>query len=646
MSQKLVALFGSGALDLFAGNKESKQQLSLVNRSSHNMAEAKKKRTSKSADGRVQKTTKTSSPQTAAGVKKKPKRPPSTETRDGEAPKPGRSKPMERGRSTKSNLSSSNHGLEIINEKKTSNAKTKRPPQRRTLSGHFNSMDSSGHRRVPPGRTRSGQNSLSSSGRGGSLAGRGKPLPGRGLSKSAHSQRSTASLSRRSESLSQSAHSQASKESGLSTSSHGKRMVRQASRNGLSTSAHGKRPTLTKQTSAMRSSRLNNNTKNNNALVKIADGGDIIKKDSTGSRQGRRSPLVRQESARQDKMRRQKSTAGLRMQMDGLVEEVNLNLEERPKLRPKRSFSMDASLSNEFNDDPWFKRGLRYIAILPPTPNEEPMRRKQRLYIWIALCLDYIAAIVSLATYGGVTTCCEEPIFNFAANINWNKFILIFTYVYLVMLFLEIFPVMRKGLPFNLLNPLLGFTITVAMFFDDRIIEAAIMWAIEAMAVLFESLVYRLKFIFSKRTKGRIQDCTNELALRKDKSRRTLNGSVDSFDDSIETQEEPVKTDFSKLDNFRIERERRHLQMALNAEEVHLRYYFIGTIVNIGLVILSLSLIIGIARNGGLCIYHMQAPDPFNTDQLGLCNKCNGTGACQVCDTSGNREHQCYFPYL
>ena len=53
--------------------------------------------------------------------------------------------------------------------------------------------------------------------------------------------------------------------------------------------------------------------------------------------------------------------------------------------------------------------------------------------------------------------------------------------LYLVLIFAEIIPVVRQGLPFNVLNPLLGFAITFAMFFDDSVAEALAMWIIEGM---------------------------------------------------------------------------------------------------------------------------------------------------------------------
>lgn len=339
--------------------------------------------------------------------------------------------------------------------------------------------------------------------------------------------------------------------------------------------------------------------------------------------------------------------------MDGLVEEVELNFDERTKGRPKRKPSLDKSLGSlsmdeEFENDPWWKTALRYIAILPPGPGEDPIKRKIRLFIWTSLSLEFLAGVVSIATFDGAAECCGQSIFGIAADMDWTSFIKITTYVYLSMLFLEIFPIFRKGLPFNLVNPLVGFTITVTMFFDDRILEAVTMWSIEAMAVLFETMVYRLKYLEYKKVETRIKECTEELDYRK-KSRRGLNDSYSS--DTSEENDRTNKSDFSfggnkQLDTFRVERERRHLQNALSSEEKSLHYHFVGTIVNLSLVFLSLSLIVAIGRNGGLCVYHGETPDPFASNQLEKCNKCpKGGDACEICDPDGG-NHQCYFPYL
>jgi hypothetical protein len=271
------------------------------------------------------------------------------------------------------------------------------------------------------------------------------------------------------------------------------------------------------------------------------------------------------------------------------------------------------------------------------------------------MILDFVAALVSITTYDGVTTCCKVPIFDIAsAVINWDKFIRITTYIYMTMIFIEIVPVFTKGLPINMINPFLGFTITFAMFFDDRILEAVAMWAIEAIAVVFEVLVTRLKVKEYNEGEERINACTVELdmrkTMRKSKSQSRLsNASFDSVALENDDDFELGNNDLKELDKFRIERERRRSRVTQSAEAISLRYHYIGTIINCSLVVLSMSLIIGIAKNGGLCIYHLEAPNLFADGQLDLCSACKDTddddNVCEICDVDGI-EHQCYYSYF
>jgi hypothetical protein len=310
-----------------------------------------------------------------------------------------------------------------------------------------------------------------------------------------------------------------------------------------------------------------------------------------------------------------------------------------------------------FPNDPKWKEIMRSLNMLPPTPDEKPIQKKQRCFVWAAMILDFIAALVSITTYDGVTTCCGVPIFDIAsATINWDKFVRITTYVYTTLIIIEILPVFRKslkGLPINLVNPFLGFTITFAMFFDDRIREAVTLWVIEATAVVFEVLVLRLKVQEFKEGEERVNACTVELDMRKSMRKlksgsRSSNSSFDSlaFDDD---DSEAANNDLKELDKFRVQRERRHGRIAQSEEAISLRYHYIGTIINCCVVLLSMSLIIGIAKNGGLCIYHLQAPSIFADGQLDLCSKCKdlADNVCQICDENPDGiEHQCYYPYL
>lgn len=375
------------------------------------------------------------------------------------------------------------------------------------------------------------------------------------------------------------------------------------------------------------------------------------------------------------------------------VEEVSINFEpgegRRGNMRKSNSKSSLGSLDlsnhsgyssqstltidvQSFENDPPIKKALRYVRILPPKPNEKPIKKRIRILTWWALVLDFIAAIVSITTFGEVAQCCGEPVFELVSSaINWNDAVRYMTYVYLGCIFLEVIPVVRNGLPFNLINPMLGFSITFAMFFDDDILEAACMWTLEATAIFFEFLVYRMKYKIYRDRIERLDRCIEELAeISRVKTIRRLRGdsnhsrntyysndddsySGDSWgpgDTEIGNWEDSFAGNESERDQKRREflllRERRVLRLSKKTEIVALRYHFIGVMINVVLVATSLSLIIAIANNGGLCVQETQRPVIFSNDQLDRCSKgedCRTvSGRCEYCVEG---ERQCYFPY-
>jgi hypothetical protein len=168
----------------------------------------------------------------------------------------------------------------------------------------------------------------------------------------------------------------------------------------------------------------------------------------------------------------------------------NLNLSIHSFMTTRSMLSVDKA---HFSDDPQWKQALRWLRLLPPHEDEKPLKKKIRIFTWLILLFDFIAAMVAVTTYDGATMCCGEPIFSMLINLNWDVLFRVITYLYLILIFAEIIPVVRQGLPFNILNPTLGFAITFAMFFDDSVVEAVAMWVIEATAIFFEFLIYRTK---------------------------------------------------------------------------------------------------------------------------------------------------------
>ena len=316
----------------------------------------------------------------------------------------------------------------------------------------------------------------------------------------------------------------------------------------------------------------------------------------------------------------------------------------------------------EFQDEPLWKQWLRYIRILAPHPDEKPIKRSIRRCTWLAMVLDLCSGLVSISSYTDVTRCCGEPILSIAGNINWHVAIKVTIYVYILMILAQVIPVLRHGIPFNLVNPFVGFLITFAMFFGDSILVAVVMWIIEAVAVVAEYWVYRMKMKWHNQRQARLNRTEMDIkGLKKERKRRRLAGgsthSVDSVssdlsideksfhDESNGSSAEQVRSkDVSQIRETRLLRERRLLRQAQSEETRELRYHLTGVAFNIGLVLLSLLLIVMVGRSGGLCLVNMVPPNIFKKTEMERCYNCKGTsGSCQVCRADGTS--QCYYPY-
>jgi hypothetical protein len=353
----------------------------------------------------------------------------------------------------------------------------------------------------------------------------------------------------------------------------------------------------------------------------------------------------------------------------------------------RNQFSSNRSVLTQdkiLDDEPFWKQWLRYVRLMPPHRHEKPIKKWIRIMTWAALIMDFTAAMVSITTYDGVSTCCGDPVLDMAGKIDWNVAIRVTTYVYVGLIFAEIFPVVRNGVPFNLLNPLVGFLITFAVFFNDSILEAAIMWTIEATAVLLEFATYRLHIRQYNDREKRLAKCETDLNpfrdQRKKKNKKSTRALMEfkrtlSRDSGLNMDEEDVEshsassssdvsgqsfeddfhdeTDISKEDvnltkvrELKLLRERRTLRQTQTADRVTLRYHLVGVVVNVTLVGMALLLIVFIGRSGGLCIVDMTPPNIFKMDQLEKCFSCVGVeGVCEVCDELAGTS-QCYYPYF
>ena len=238
---------------------------------------------------------------------------------------------------------------------------------------------------------------------------------------------------------------------------------------------------------------------------------------------------------------------------------------------------------------------------------------------------DATAAIVSLVQFHGVTSCCGRPILNLGGiNINWPTVIRYATIFYLILILLEVYPVLRRGFPFNIVNPIIGFMITFALFFDDSYMEALIMWCIETLAVLSEFAVYRVKIRQVNMRAVEIKKLMPKTTKKKE---------------AFEDEDEYLKDLHKARRRYYVLKQEQRMDQRL------LQYLHLAVYMNIVMSSIVLMLILVIARNGGLCIENFDYPNPFASNQLARCTHCTDPlEECQYCDPL-TETYQCYFPY-
>lgn len=311
---------------------------------------------------------------------------------------------------------------------------------------------------------------------------------------------------------------------------------------------------------------------------------------------------------------------------------------------------------------------------------------------------------MAIITWQGETTkCCGQSILSAIGGrgggggdgSEWDTAIEITTYLYMLLIFLEVVPVMRDRFPFNLMNPFIGFLITFAVFFSDSIIEAASMWVFEAMAVTCEAVNYRLRSLRFAKRKARLKNTKKEIEKlrkikRKVKNQYDNNGGKlltrgdsaqfvldlddsssfaedSSFNDDIETNNNSAdlntvagRTAVTTVSNIgthretRLLRERRQLIRSQAEDEQDLRVHFFGVFFNVVLVFFSLLMMVVIAKNRGTCLVGLKFGNVFKNNQLEQCYLCTDSDgnyrmdpgdACEVCDYNDPSLSQCYYPY-
>ena len=248
--------------------------------------------------------------------------------------------------------------------------------------------------------------------------------------------------------------------------------------------------------------------------------------------------------------------------------------------------------------------------------NDQISTNWARCLQWLALSCDMVAAIVALVTFSDVTYCCGTEMLDIAGDIPWRNVTRAATYIYLVLIFAEIYPVVHRGFPFNLVNPLIGFVITFAMFFDDSKNEALAMWGVETAAIAIEYVLFRVKVA---NLDAKDDDRIELKALLKD-------GKTKEPDD----EQEGLKKKYEAL------------KVEITKDRMMLFYLQAGCYLNIFLCLIILALIIFVWQSGGLCMSNFKI-DLLDLNQLGRCPLCtNHSGVCEICT---EEVTQCYYPY-
>lgn len=337
-----------------------------------------------------------------------------------------------------------------------------------------------------------------------------------------------------------------------------------------------------------------------------------------------------------------------------MVKELALEFESREQERQVRrilqrnaskSSLFDETLSQDMSTDTYWIEGewddvenpclrclIRPLILLKCLPEDRadftPVKNALRILQWLAMVSDIGAAIVAIVTFNGVTYCCGNPILNFdGMNLPWDIIVRILTWVYLGLILVEIYPVVKMGIPFNIVNPLFGLVVAVAMFFDDSKSQALLMWGIETLAVLCEYGILLLK-MHQREFLAREVKKAGKLTSRK-REERFLETAIDK--------------DEAEAEIARNRQEYYRLKLEQKREAKLLWYLRLANYINISLVCIMLGLIVVISNAGGLCVHDNAAPNPFSLNQLAKCPACTEIdGFCEVC---GENVKQCYFPY-
>ena len=329
------------------------------------------------------------------------------------------------------------------------------------------------------------------------------------------------------------------------------------------------------------------------------------------------------------------------------------------------------SLDKESEEEVFWVTCLRSLRILPPHRDEKPIKRRMRLLTWAALILDLTVPLVSIGTYQGIHYCCGKPIPNMAGNYGSDTAILASMYIYVVFILCETYPVLNKGLPMNLGNPMVGYLFSFAVFFHNlKLVNVIIMCCVESCSVICQVLKYCCVRLELRERKQQVEICEkkmlpireqtksgSDLILKKpgkDELLVPLGDLKSNSDDSSSRIGKSPKDssqdgDLEGAPELMLQHQELRLlrnQRTRIQEERRLQRYYLGALVfNVFLACGSLVLVICISTSGGLCFVDNQPPNIFKFNQLSNRDKCNGLAGdgCQIC--SADETSQCYFPF-
>ncbi|CAJ1945217.1 unnamed protein product [Cylindrotheca closterium] len=280
-------------------------------------------------------------------------------------------------------------------------------------------------------------------------------------------------------------------------------------------------------------------------------------------------------------------------------------------------------------------RVLRYCRLLPPSPRlkEGPIHKNIRFLLWWTILLDWIVALIACLSFTQWMTCCGEPILDMPGmmnnnnnnNNNNNEIMQIFLYSYVGIVLVQIIPVVREGscIPWNLMNPIVGFVVGFVLFFNDKPMTALIIWILQISSVALQFVTYRHYSILHRESKRRLERAKAQL-LERPKNRHGYQQN-------------------------KRERVRRELQRRCTKSLYRLRKHLIGVSINIVLAIATLLLIVYVARKGGMCVKDGGTPSLFlfNDEEMecSIHDPSKGTTRYETCD-SDSGESECYVPFF